>query len=305
MNVSMMDSYNLSWKLVHNINGLSPKTAKQSDPILSTFGEERLATARHLIDFDTKFSSIFSGQISEVEDSTEAGGLTHDDFLKIFLDGSGFTSGCGIEYQESRLVKSSCITEAGKTLIAGTDFLGGTLKAGRRVNDSIVTRFADANPRHLQDGECKYINSIMFPFIATNETLELSSIGRYRILVFTARDVACTGGSSADYLVQLCDSIMPQYPAGVLELLILYPPRENRFEWVDLPKCVKRDAEMRIFGATEEVYNKYGVDTTRGAVVVVRPDGYVGTICAIEDGEGLTSYLDDCLVRVEKTDASA
>lgn len=98
---------------------------------------------------------------------------------------------------------------------------------------------------------------------------------------------------------------MPQYPAGVLELLILYPPRENRFEWVDLPRCVKRDAEMRIFGATEEVYNKYGVDTTRGAVVVVRPDGYVGTICAIGDGEGLTSYLDDCLVRVGKTDASA
>ncbi|OBT41567.1 hypothetical protein VE00_09161 [Pseudogymnoascus sp. WSF 3629] len=284
MNVSMMDSYNLSWKLVHNINGLSPKTAKQSDPILSTFGEERLTTARHLIDFDTKFSSMFSGQISEVE-ATEAGGLTHDDFLKIFLDGSGFTSGCGIEYLESRLVRSSCMTEAGKTLIAGTDFLGGTLKAGRRVNDSIVTRFADANPRHLQD--------------------ELSSIGRYRILVFTARDLACTGSSSADCLVQLCDSIMPQYPAGVLELLILYPPRENRFEWVDLPKCVKRDAEMRTFGANEEVYNKYGVDTTRGAVVVVRPDGYVGTICAIEDDEGLTSYLDDCLVRVEKTNASA
>jgi phenol 2-monooxygenase len=304
MNVSMMDSYNLSWKLVHSINGLSPKTAKQSDPILSTFGEERLTIARQLIDFDTKFSSMFSGQISEVE-ATEAGGLTHDDFLKIFLDGSGFTSGCGIEYQESRLVRSSCMTEAGKTLIAGTDFLGGTLKAGRRVNDSIVTRYADANPRHLQDGECKDINSIIILSIATNEMLELSSIGRYRILVFTARDVTCTGGSSADCLVRLCDSIMPQYPAGVLELLILYPPRENRFEWVDLPRCVKRDAEMRTFGATEEVYNKYGVDTTRGAVVVVRPDGYVGIICAIEDGEGLTRYLDDCLVRVGKTDGSA
>jgi phenol 2-monooxygenase len=304
MNVSMMDSYNLSWKLVHNINGLSPKTTKQYDPILSTYGEERLTTARHLIDFDTKFSSMFSGQISEVE-ATEAGGPTHDDFLKIFLDGSGFTSGCGIEYLESRLVRSSCMTEAGKTLIAGIDYLGGTLKAGRRVNDSIVTRYADANPRHLQDGECKHINPIMFHFVATNDMVELSSIGRYRILVFTARDLTYTGGSSADCLVQVCDSIIPQYPTGVLELLILYPPREIRFEWVDLPKCVKRDAEMRIFGATEEVYKKYGVDTARGAVVVVRPDGYVGTICAIEDGEGLTSYLDNCLVRVEKTDASA
>jgi len=300
----MMDSYNLSWKLVHDINGLSPKTAKQSNPILSTFGEERLTIARQLIDFDTKFSSMFSGQISELE-ATDAGGLTHDDFLKIFLDGSGFTSGCGIEYPESRLVRSSCMTEAGETLIAGTDYLGGTLKAGRRVNDSVVTRYADANPRHLQDGKCKDINSFTVLSIATNEMLELSSIGRYRILVFTARDLTCTGGRSANCLVRLCASIIPQYPAGVLELLILYPPRENRFEWVDLPSCVKRDAEMRTFGATEEVYNKYGVDATRGAVVVVRPDGYVGIICAIEDGEGLTRYLDECLVRVGNTNGSA
>ena len=150
----MMDSYNLSWKLVHSINGLSPRTAKQPDPILSTFGEERLTIARQLIDFDTKFSAMFSGQMSEAE-ATEAGGLTHDDFLESFLNGSGFTSGCGIEYPENRLVRDSSKTEAGKTLITGTDFLGGTLKAGRRVNDSIVTRYADANPRHLQDGKCK------------------------------------------------------------------------------------------------------------------------------------------------------
>jgi phenol 2-monooxygenase len=154
MNVSMMDSYNLSWKLVHTINGLTPKTKNQSDPILSTFGEERLTIAKQLIDFDTKFSSMFSGQMSELE-ATEAGGLTHDGFLKIFLDGSGFTSGCGIEYPESRLVQSSSKTETSDNVIAGADFLGGTLKAGRRVNDSIVTRYADANPRHLQDGEYK------------------------------------------------------------------------------------------------------------------------------------------------------
>ena len=148
----MMDSYNLSWKLAHSINGLTPQTPNQSDQILSTFGEERLTIAKQLIDFDTKFSSMFSGQISDLE-ATGAEGLTHDEFLKIFLDGNGFTSGCGIEYPESRLVKTSCKTETGKNLITGSDFLGGTLKAGRRVNDSIVMRYADANPRHLQDGE--------------------------------------------------------------------------------------------------------------------------------------------------------
>jgi phenol 2-monooxygenase len=293
MNVSMMDSYNLSWKLVHSINGLTPKTEKKSCPILSTFGDERLTVAKQLIDFDTKFSSMFSGQMSEVE-AEEAGGLTHDEFLKIFLNGSGFTSGCGIEYPESQLV----VTATEKDLITGTDFLGGTLKAGRRVNDSIVTRYADSNPRHLQDGESNFSNHIIAFPIAANITLELSSIGRYRILVFTPQDLTTTGSPSADYIVRLCDSIVPQYPAGVVELLILYPPRKDRFEWVDLPKCVKRDAEMRVFGVTQEVYNKYGVRAASGAVAVVRPDGYVGTVCAINDDEGLLRYLDNCLVRV-------
>ena len=29
MNVSMMDSYNLSWKLVHSLHGLTPQSAEK------------------------------------------------------------------------------------------------------------------------------------------------------------------------------------------------------------------------------------------------------------------------------------
>lgn len=61
---------------------------------------------------------------------------------------------------------------------------------------------------------------------------------------------------------------------------------------------------MKTFEASEEAYAKYGVDPARGAVLVVRPDGYVGTVCAIEDGEALTEYLDGCLVRVAPTNGS-
>jgi phenol 2-monooxygenase len=134
--------------------------------------------------------------------------------------------------------------------------------------------------------------------IRTNNMLELSSIGRYSILLFTTQDLISPTGSSATCLVRLCDSTIPQYPKGALRLLILYPPLKKRFEWAELPACVKRDAEMTTFVATEEVYNKYGVNPARGVVAVVRPDGYVGTMCAIEDSEGLTQYLDHCLVRI-------
>jgi phenol 2-monooxygenase len=146
MNVSMMDSYNLAWKLAHTIHGLSPSSPNAS--VLASYNSERLGIARMLIDFDTKFSSMFSGQIGS-ESAAES--LTHEQFLKVFRDGSGFTSGCGIEYSDSVVVQSEV---TGNSLpIVGVDYLQGILKSGRRLLDSVVRRYADANIRHLQDGK--------------------------------------------------------------------------------------------------------------------------------------------------------
>jgi phenol 2-monooxygenase len=132
MNVSMMDSFNLSWKLAHVLNGVVPKDSSSAKSVLA---------------------SMFSGQIGAL-DSSKAKNLTHEEFLQIFLEGSGFTSGCGIEYPESCLVKSTPKNAPGtKNVISGTNYLSGNLKAGRRINDCTVKRYADANLRHLHDGE--------------------------------------------------------------------------------------------------------------------------------------------------------
>jgi hypothetical protein len=147
MNVSMMDSYNLAWKLIYSIHGLTPgplKTAKQ-DPVLDTYHLERHTIAQQLIDFDRAFSSMFSGKISS-EDGKQA--LTHEQFLEVFSTGNGFTSGCGIEYPENITVEKSLATNP----IKGTDYLHGILRPGRRLLNVRVRRFADGNRRDLQDG---------------------------------------------------------------------------------------------------------------------------------------------------------
>jgi phenol 2-monooxygenase len=149
MNVSMMDAYNLSWKLAHNIIGLTPRQAKgQPDPVLETFDQERVDTARLLIDFDKKFSHMFSGQIGAQDSSTQ--GMSQAEFQSIFTQGNAFTSGCGLHYRPSTIVDD--IGEAGPLASSATDSQSTHLETGRRLLNVELKRYADGSIRQLHDG---------------------------------------------------------------------------------------------------------------------------------------------------------
>lgn len=87
MNVSMMDGYNLGWKLAYELLGLSPKGS-----LLPSYEFERRDIAQQLIDFDNAFASKFSQKMGG---PGEKDGLTHEEFFQVFHTGGGFTSGCG------------------------------------------------------------------------------------------------------------------------------------------------------------------------------------------------------------------
>jgi hypothetical protein len=150
MNVSMMDSYNLAWKLAYSVHGLTPASAiGQRDPILDTYHTERHTIAQQLIEFDKAFSSMFSGKIGASEDGVS--GLTHDEFLEVFSRGNGFTSGCGVEYPENLAVDQN--SSGDQNPIHGTDYLSGILRPGRRLLNVRLVRHADGYRRDLQDGK--------------------------------------------------------------------------------------------------------------------------------------------------------
>jgi hypothetical protein len=151
MNVSMMDSYNLAWKLAYSLHGLTPDSAVpgQSDSIVDTYHSERHTIAQELIEFDRAFSSMFSGKIGASEDGVE--GLTHEQFLEVFSTGNGFTSGCGIEYPSNPMVDKAP-DDGAVNPITGTDYLSGVLRPGRRLLDVRCKRHADGNRRHMHDG---------------------------------------------------------------------------------------------------------------------------------------------------------
>ncbi|KAF3026227.1 hypothetical protein E8E15_009355 [Penicillium rubens] len=217
MNVSMMDSYNLAWKLAYDVNGLTPASTN-SDTVLDTYHVERHTIAQQLIDFDRAFSSMFSGKMGSTE--KEVGDLTHDRFLEVFSTGNGFTSGC-----------------------------------------------------------------------------DFTSTGRFRILCLTSDDLLEPAGTSAQTLDFIGISVIPRFPPSIIEQVVIHPKQPRFFEWNDIPSSVKQHSEMSFYdGYTlDDAYKVFGVDPARGALAVVRPDGYVGVIAALGNVSRIEKYLERCL----------
>lgn len=272
MNVSMMDSYNLAWKLAYQINGLTPSLVDVGDPspLLDTYHIERHANAQRLIEFDRKFSSSFSDKLGTAESHS---GISHTEFVDLFNTGCGFTSGCGVEYDENILVDRSS-----RGLISGEDFLAGILRSGRRLLNVKLKRFADGAHRDIQD--------------------DLASTGRFRLLSLLSNDLLDINGLSAASVISTA-TLVRQYPTSLLEQIIVYPRLPGEPAWENIPLCVKEQSEMTFYSGyeLEDVYRIYGVDPARGALVVVRPDGYVGLVTGIGDVNHVDTYMSGIITR--------
>ena len=85
MNVSMQDTYNLGWKVGLVVKGL----AKRS--ILKTYQSERRRIAQDLIEFDHRFSRLFSGR--PAKDAADEAGNSMAEFKEAFENGNMFASG--------------------------------------------------------------------------------------------------------------------------------------------------------------------------------------------------------------------
>ena len=77
----------------------------------------------------------------------------------------------------------------------------------------------------------------------------------------------------------------------------MHPKLSGRFDWKDVPSGLKQHAEMRFHDGSvlEDAYKTLGVPVDQGAIAVVRPDGYVGTLAALADVERVERYLRKCL----------
>lgn len=70
--------------------------------------------------------------------------------------------------------------------------------------------------------------------------------------------------------------------------------------WNDIPTEVKQNSEMSFYSGYEmdDVYGIYGVDPDKGALAVVRPDGYIGVLADLGNVKRIDNYLGAMIRRV-------
>ncbi|KAJ4397779.1 hypothetical protein N0V93_002016 [Gnomoniopsis smithogilvyi] len=296
MNVSMQDCYNLGWKVALAAKGVVKRT------VLNTYESERRRVAQDLIEFDHRFSRLFSGR--PAKDLLDTEGISMEEFKDAFEKGNLFASGLSIDYGSSVLeAKSSAdgVDDATQvaSLVQSKQSLATGLPIGMRFNSFKVLNQADARPWHFQE--------------------RLPADGRFRIVLFAgdilspaqkARvDAFCTAldkptsflrratpaSATIDSVVEVLT--IHSSPRTETELLRDFPeilhPYDEHTGWDYGKVFVDADSYHEGFG---DAYKNYGVDKVRGCVVAVRPDQYVGWVGDLEDFGELERYFEGILV---------
>ncbi|PSK34046.1 Ubiquinone biosynthesis monooxygenase COQ6, mitochondrial [Elsinoe australis] len=305
MNVSMQDTYNLGWKIAHVVQGKAPRS------ILKTYQSERRRIAQDLINFDHKFSRLFSGR--PAKDAADEAGVSMEEFKRVFLQGAMFASGLSVDYGRSMLIaKEGSAKEQGD----GTEVESAAVKV---VGNQALCKAASIGMRFPSFQVLNQSGARPWPF-----QVWLKSDGRYRVVLFAGNvkepeqrqrvDKWCEeaeksgswlkkytpAGATIDSVIEILTiHSAPRVDCNLLEDFpdLLHPMRPNYMGW-DYNKVFVDDASYH--DGHGEAYKNYGVDPVKGCVVAVRPDGYTGFIGELEDVEGLSNYFAGCLLPASK-----
>ncbi|PCH36417.1 hypothetical protein WOLCODRAFT_28542 [Wolfiporia cocos MD-104 SS10] len=263
MNASMHDSHNLAWKLTHVIRGWAGLS------LLKTYEFERRKYALELIAFDKRFSALFSGKPRTDED---ADGVTHEEFLEAFETFGLFMSGIGVYYAPSVLTRMTHQSSAHGLVI------------GQRLHPHIFVRAADARPVDIHD---------MLP-----------ADGRFGVAVF-----AGDADTHIAALARSLDALLRRYAeqrggvAAVFNVFTVLAQSKDDVNYTDVPELLRPHWSKVLLDDTDMFgrsggggYDAYGIDRARGAVVIVRPDGFVGTVAPLEDLSEIDEYFSSFMV---------
>ncbi|GAA5934705.1 hypothetical protein JCM1841_001782 [Sporobolomyces salmonicolor] len=278
MNTSMQDTWNLCWKLAHVLTGLA------KPDLLKTYSAERQVVAKTLIDFDTKFSKLFSGKPASADDLDE--GVDLKEFKDVFATGNLFAAGMSIDYADSIVVGKG---GEGGSAVKSKQHLASKLPVGQRLFSAQVVNHASATADQI--------------------TTRIPFTGAYRLLVFpgnVAEPKAMDRLKRLANYLDSADSCVSKYTPSnlprwsVIDPITIHSSPRTSVELYDFPqpsifhphnyKRIYVD-EPSYHRGDGKAYEAYGISKEEGALVVVRPDQYVALIVGLEDTDLLDAYF--------------
>ncbi|KAI1761675.1 FAD binding domain-containing protein [Hypoxylon sp. FL1150] len=261
MNTGIHDAVNLAWKLRLVLSGdASPK-------LLETYQVERLPNVQRLIQYDRDISRLMTNRLPEGWQGDPAADVNV--VLGELMEQAGsFSSGLGIFYD---------VQEGNPLNVNGSFTCNSTppVKPGMRGPD--ITLYRPGT------------------FEATRLIRELPNEACFNMIIFAATPSVADRrpAISAEAYEGLSDPYFHGLlQTGRLRYITILPDRgPSPYEQLGNNPlgCVYYDVE-----GGNEAYRRYGISSANGGVVVLRPDGWIGTMLALDDevpGK-LKEYLD-------------
>ncbi|KAJ5576926.1 Monooxygenase FAD-binding [Penicillium sp. DV-2018c] len=286
MNMSMQDGFNVGWKIALSVAGaLKPE-------VLQTYALERHPLAEMLLDFDRHWSPMFT------EDKDNMSEAKAKEIAVIAGKFEDFADGWKVFYPPSCLVWKSESESDGPAFARH-------MVAGERVRPVKL--------RNQAEGITQWTTRVM------------ESDGRFRLLVLAGdvrhpmqkRRVEILGevlaGKSETVASPLDRYVeVPNRFKSVIDVLTVHSSPWKEVEFFDFPGVLRPFDQFKGWAYDKiwcddacgfdkycdgAAYEKWGVDRVLGALVLVRPDQYIGWVGELGDVADLTRYLDGILIK--------
>ena len=271
MNVSMQDTFNLGWKLVHVLQGRADAS------LLRSYSRERLTEAKRLVDTDHEWARIMSAPTTQ----TERDGTEEPRIIRQFKQNLEFTGGIAVKYDPSALFAAS----SHQALATGEAI-------GRRFHSAPVVRLSDAKQMqlgHVAEADARWR---IYAFAGKADGSDAgSAIHRLADWLETSAESPVVKhrrpGEDVDAVIDLRAVFQQTFDQLAYENMpSLLKPKTGKLGLQDHEKifCVDHKGAGDIFAMR-------GINREQGCMIVVRPDQYVAHVLPLDGFAELTAFF--------------
>jgi phenol 2-monooxygenase len=271
MNVSMQDTFNLGWKLVHVLQGRADAS------LLRSYSKERLTEAKRLVETDHEWSRIMSAPTSQAErDGTEEPRI-----IRQFKANLEFTGGTAVKYDASFLFAPA----THQALAQGEEI-------GRRFHSAPVVRLSDAKQMQLGHAAEADARWRIYAFAGKADSSNQGSAIH----------------QLADWLETSPDSPVVKHTRqgedidAVIDFRAVFQQTFDQLAYEDMPSLLKpktgklglQDHE-KVFCVDHkgvgDIFDMRRINRETGCMVVVRPDQYIANVLPLDGTAELAAFF--------------